>query len=83
MYELILKNRSKIISRKKYSSKDEIEDFLYQENHEEGFEFEIIEQSTGKVIEEGDVESSDDIRDASMGDMFPDEEDMESFDWTE
>lgn len=82
MYELTLKNGSKIFSKKKYSSIDEIEDFLREEYHEKGFEFEIIELSTGKIIDEGDIESLDDIRDTAMGNMFPDEDSMEGFDWT-
>ena len=82
MYRLVIKNNSQVVSTKEYSSIEEIEEFLYEEHHEKGFEYEIIEISSKSIIEEGEIESSDDVNDVAMDNMFPDEDSMEGFDWT-
>ena len=82
MILLIIKNNFKVIAQKEFDTRDDAEKFLFDEHHDKSFDYELRDKKTDEILDEGYIESADEIEEIAMENMFPDEESMEGFDWT-
>jgi len=80
MYKISFLNKNKIVFEKEFKSRQEADDFIFCETHSNSYEYQITDIEKDEIIDEGQLESDNDITDMAMNNLFPDEESNEGFD---
>ncbi len=80
MYSVLLLKGRRTILEKKISTLPEVEEFLFGQLHAQPYKYEVYNDEDDTFIDEGELESADEIMSATMDSMFPNEDSMEGFD---
>ncbi|MBN1951896.1 MAG: hypothetical protein JW801_11910 [Bacteroidales bacterium] len=74
MFEVIFLKGSKILLKNRFNNRQEAEDFINLEPHEYSCAYQIYDVENDEVVDEGDIESDDDIEEGTRNMMYPDED---------
>ena len=71
------RNSEKIFFEKEFDDEHEAQRFADDDIRDYGFEYEIIDLATDKVVFYGENESSDDIIEGTLDMMYPDRDELD------
>lgn len=74
MYEVLLIKGGKIILKKEFTTKAEADDFIQMKPHEYSCEYQLYDMEKNEIIEEGEIESINDIIEGTKNMMDPNED---------
>jgi hypothetical protein len=73
MFEVIFLKGNKVLDNFVFSTREEADDFINLEDHEYSCEYQVYDKEKGELVDEGDIESSNDKIEGTMNMMSPDE----------
>ncbi len=80
MFKVLFLKKNKIVLENNFQTHQEAEDFVFNEAREYPYKYQIYDTIKDDIIDEGELESNEDIVEGTMSALFPDEESMEGFD---
>lgn len=80
MFKVLFLKKNKIVLDKNFKTRTEADDFVFGEAHDYPYEYEIYDTAKDEIVDDGELESNDDIIKGTMNGLFPDEESEEGFD---
>jgi hypothetical protein len=73
MFEVIFLKGGKVFPQEVFSTREEADDFINLGNHKFSCEYQVYDKEKGELVEEGDIESKDDIIEGTMNMLSTDE----------